>query len=180
MAAYDNVQLPAPPNIATAGNYADMLYKGFAGLGPAYIQGQQAQYQQRNNNLFQGGVPMTTDANGNQVPDIPAMTKQMIQAGGTQAAEKFLPMALGIQSQKTAQTALNGGGNTPVNTSPAASTSAASPASITGQTGGPRVAQTEGGDTVNSLSVTKGVDLDAFLGKYPAVRQYLKIGRAHV
>lgn len=53
MAAFDNVSLASPPNIATAGNYAQMLMQGLSAIPQDYQRGQQFQYQQRQQNFFQ-------------------------------------------------------------------------------------------------------------------------------
>ena len=43
MAAYDNVQLPAPPNIATAGQFGTQLFNMLQSLQD-YQKGQEFQY----------------------------------------------------------------------------------------------------------------------------------------
>src|SRR5258708_10109226 len=81
MAAYDNVSLPGPPDIAHAGNYADMLMRGLSNVGESYQKGQDFRYKQRQQDLFKDGLP--TDANGQ--PDYGAMLKQVLQSGGAPA-----------------------------------------------------------------------------------------------
>src|SRR5258707_12661701 len=88
MAAYDNVSLPGPPDIAHAGNYAQMLMQGLQAIPDKYYKYKDQQYQQQQRDLFQSGVP--TDANGNA--DYSAMMRQMIQSGGGPVAGQVLPM----------------------------------------------------------------------------------------
>jgi hypothetical protein len=152
MAAYDNVSLPAPPNIATAGNYAQMLMQGLSSLGDAYQSGQNFKYQQRQNNLFQGGLP--TNANGQ--PDFAGILQKIIQSGGAPAAASVLPM---LQKQPFFDQAVKdaqGGGQQP-NTGPATSSAASGPANITGATQPqPQLSATgsdsAGAETVRSLT----------------------------
>jgi hypothetical protein len=91
MAAYDNVQLPGAPNIAGAGNYAQMLMQGLTDVGKSYQQGKQFQYEQRQRDMFQNpdNQAKLDDAikTGNYTPLIDALT----QAGGASTAEKLLP-----------------------------------------------------------------------------------------
>src|SRR5215475_9258414 len=145
MAAYDNVALAAPPNIASAGNYAQLLYDMMNNLPKQYAAGQDFQYQQRMRNLFANGVP--TDAAGN--PDYTKMLTQAIGAGGAATAVQAAPEMQKLQLMRQILPELIGGGGgggsawdtdtataTPA-TSPVRPTApaAASPASITGPAG---------------------------------------------
>src|SRR5215831_733470 len=133
MAAYDNVSLPAPPNIATAGNYAQMLMQGLQDLPKQYWQGQQQQYEQRQRDLFQSGVPRVNGSNDPNAPtDYAAMLRQMIQAGGAPVAGQVLPLQLQLGAQQQFRNDLGGGGGNPTPSMTASSTSAAGPANIHG------------------------------------------------
>jgi hypothetical protein len=176
MAAYDNVSLPPPPNIATAGNYAQMLMQGLQDIPNKYYKYKDYQYQQQQRDLFQNGVPTS----GGQL-DYASMLRQIIQAGGAPAAEKLFPALISQQTGAEVGNAISGGGQPQQpqgpNTGPETSIHAG-PSNITGQFGsgqggGPATAQTSGGDTVNSLAAESHTDLDAFLTKYPAARQLL-------
>lgn len=90
MAAYDNVALPGAPNIATAGNYAQML----ANLGPTIgdqIRKQgEYEYQQRLRDLFRGGVPADP-------------VSAALRAGGVPAFEQLYPSMIGLQANRMLQ-----------------------------------------------------------------------------
>jgi hypothetical protein len=163
MAAYDNVSLPGAPDIAHAGNFAQQLYSMLSNLPEQYQKGQDFQYKQRQQNLFQGGVPQ--DAGGNT--DYGAMMKQMIQSGGAPTAGQVLPM---LQKQPFLNEALRqmqqeGGGGTEPNTSPTGQTAAALDKAST-RTGGsatyPRTPYT------NPSNLSAGTEND---GRNPTIRQ---------
>jgi hypothetical protein len=152
MAAYDNVSLPSPPNIATAGNFAQQLYSMLSALPQDYQKGQDFQYQQRQRNLFQGGVP-TTNGQQNGPMDYTAMLRQVLQAGGAPAIGAATPL-LSAQAGGEISNAI-GGQPQPANIGPATSTHAG-PANITGDFGGqggqPKLSAT-GSDSAGAESV---------------------------
>jgi hypothetical protein len=156
MAAYDNVALQGPPNPAAMINagsgWARQLYDMIGGLPQAYYQGQESQYQQRNQNLFQGGLPLNAEGK----PDLYATLQALIKAGGAPAAEKVLPM---LQRQPFMDAALKEyqtDTGQSQNTGPATSSAAAGPANITGGQGQPQTAADNGADTVRTLSASIG------------------------
>ena len=177
MAAYDNVSLPAPPNIATAGNYAQLLMSGLSSLPQQYYAGQQAQYEQRQRDLLQGGVP--TDQSGNV--DYNEILRRAMQAGGTSTALQAIPLmqrqqliSASLQSgQQPVQDPLYPSSQPPPNVGPKAPTAATGPAQIDPRwpcyepsTG----VQSEKADNLNSLAAESHTDLDGFLRAYPGYR----------
>src|SRR5258706_4252833 len=86
MAAYDNVSLPGPPDIAHAGQFAQQLYSMLTGVGESYQKGQDFQYKQRQQDLFQDpdSQAMLEEAlkSGNYAP----VLQKMIRAQGAGAA----------------------------------------------------------------------------------------------
>jgi hypothetical protein len=164
MAAYDNVALQGPPNPAAMINagsgWAKQLYDMIGGLPQAYYQGQESQYQQRNRDLFPGGLPL----NARGMPDLSATMQKVVQAGGAAAAEKLLPM---LQRQPFLDRALQEDDGRPQNTGPGASVAAASPASLTpGASSRPQLSSTgmdsAGSETLQSLAagIAGGRDID--------------------
>jgi len=170
MAAYDNVSLPAPPNIATAGNYAQMLMQGLQDLPKQYWQGQQQQYEQRQRDLFNDPYNRTLLDTAMKSGDFSPLLSKLIQAGGASTASGLIPSLMSIRAGQDVSGAITGGGQQPPNVGPASSVHA-SPESITGpQRGGqatsPRMpytpvnatgdTDTAGGDTVRTLSAGIG------------------------
>jgi hypothetical protein len=125
------------------------------GLPQAYYQGQESQYQQRNQNLFQNpdNQAALNDAlkNGNLAP----LLQKVTEAGGAQAASQLFPLLKAAAGQNVANNAFGVGGQ-PQNTGPATSSAAAGPANITGGGGQPQTAADNGADTVRTLSASIG------------------------
>src|ERR1700739_1267388 len=90
--AWDNAPWPQPPNgaqyITAAGNLAKQLSDVISGGFNAYQQGQEFQYKQRNQNLFQNGIPTSPETGQ---PDFYGMLQKMIQAGGAPTAGSIPP-----------------------------------------------------------------------------------------
>src|SRR5260370_23651223 len=70
------------------GNMAQQLFQMLSGLPEQYRKGQDFRYKQRQQDLFQGGVP--TDANGQL--DYGAMRDKMLQSGGAPAVGHIGPV----------------------------------------------------------------------------------------
>jgi len=180
MAAYDNVSLPGPPNgaqyVTAAGSLAKQISDIISGGFNAYQQGQDFQYKQRQQNLFQNpdqqGALQDALKTGNYAP----VLQSMIQAQGASAAP-VIGQLMSDQAGARLADAIRGGDTQPQqpNIGPATSTHTG-PANITGNFGGgqPRqTAETNGGDTVNSIAAESHVDLDQFLARYPGARSLL-------
>src|SRR5258706_768289 len=126
MAAYDNVSLPGPPDIAHAGQFAQQLYSMLTGVGESYQKGQDFQYKQRQQNLFQDpdSQAMLEEAlkSGNYAP----VLQKMIRAQGAGAAP-VIGQLMSDQAGARLADAIGGGGGTPQqpNTSPTGQTAAA-------------------------------------------------------
>lgn len=171
MAAFDNVSLPSPPNIATAGQFGQQLFNMLQSMGQDYQQGQNFRYQQRQQNFFQdpNNQALLQDAikNGNIGP----LYQKLVEVGGAQSAGPILQQILGLKSDEDLAAAIRGaspGGATPVNTTPTAQGPTALTNAAQGQGQGqgatsPRIPYTqpslsatgtdnEGADTVRSLT----------------------------
>src|SRR5258708_6036735 len=166
MAAYDNVSLPGPPDIAHAGNYAQMLMQGLSGLGDAYQSGKDFRYKQRQQDLFQDpdSQAMLQDAlkSGNYAP----VMQKIIQAQGASAAPA-IGQLMSDQAGARLADAIGGGGGTPQqpNTSRTGQTAAALD-KASARTGGapsnpripysgsdqPSATDNAGGETVRTLT----------------------------
>lgn len=163
MAAYDNVSLPGAPDIAHAGNYAQMLMQGLSSLPDAYYKGQEQRYQQRQRDFFQDpdNQKMLDDAikSGSYGP----LLKSMIQQGGTQAAGSAIPILqkqpfldAALQDIKSGNNAqpwwMQGGAPSPAASNPSAS----GPANIGPTRGQPQLSATgsdsAGAETVRSMT----------------------------
>src|SRR5882762_3880976 len=130
MAAYDNVQLPGPPNgaqyLSAGANLAQALGGLVGGLGDAYQSGKDFQYKQRQQNLFQDpdSQAMLEEAlkSGNYAP----VLQKMIRAQGAGAAP-VIGQLMSDQAGARLADAIGGGGGTPQqpNTSPTGQTAAA-------------------------------------------------------
>src|SRR5258708_29901068 len=166
MAAYDNVSLPGPPDIAHAGNYAQMLMQGLSGLGDAYQSGKDFRYKQRQQDLFQDpdSQAMLQDAlkSGNYAP----VMQKIIQAQGASAAPA-IGQLMSDQAGARLADAIGGGGGTPQqpNTSRTGQTAAAldkASARTGGASSNPRIpysgsdqpsaTDNAGGETVRTLT----------------------------
>ena len=157
--AYDNVQMPGAPNIATAGQFGTQLFQMLSSLPEQYRKGADFRYQQQQRDLFQGGVPQGQ----NGQPDYAAMLTKMIQSGGSPVAGQVIPEMIGVQSQSDFYKALqrlNGGAGAQPNTSPNVSPVAQSPDMLRraagDQSGGPSLSSTgsdnAGSETIRSLT----------------------------
>src|SRR5258708_5560081 len=119
MAAYDNVSLPGPPDIAHAGNYADMLMRGLQAIPDKYYKAKDFQYQQQQRDLFQSpdSQAMLQDAlkSGNYAP----VMQKIIQAQGASAGPVIGQLISDQAGARLAESINGGGGAQPwgVNTS---------------------------------------------------------------
>src|SRR5258708_11706115 len=115
MAAYGNVSLPAPPNIATAGNYADMLMKGLQDIPDKYYKAQDFQYQQQQRNLFQDPDNRAALQSAVQSGDYSDLIQRIVKSGGVAARRQGGPL-LDLGAPRPFYDAiprLNGGGAQP-------------------------------------------------------------------
>lgn len=130
MAAYDNVQLPGAPDIAHAGNYAQMLMQGLNDLPKQYWSGKQNQYEQRQRDLFQN--PDNRDILDSAISsgDYKQLLTKLIQSGGAGTAGSMIPL---LQKQPFLDQALKDakgdtGTASPMPASPASTARPAAPA----------------------------------------------------
>src|SRR5258707_4387132 len=86
MAAYDNVSLPGPPDIAHAGNYAQMLMQGLQAIPDKYYKYKDQQYQQQQRDLFQDPNNQAALQKALQTGDYAPVMQKIIQAQGASAA----------------------------------------------------------------------------------------------
>ena len=84
-----NEQIARGPDLSWIGN-----------VPTDFFQGLEAGYQQRQRDLFKGGLPR--DAQGNI--DYQKMAEQVVQAGGAPAAEKYLPYGLTAEAMRNLPT----------------------------------------------------------------------------
>jgi hypothetical protein len=140
MAAFDNVSLPGAPNIAGAGNYAQMLMQAAQEIPNKYYKAKDFQYQQQQRDLFKDGIPQGP----NGQPDYGAMIQKLIQSGGAPAASSLIPALMSQSAGSEVGNAITGGTPQQPNTSPTGQTAAAlDKASQRTGGGGPRTPYTQ-------------------------------------
>src|SRR5258706_15956351 len=126
MAGASDYMVGREPDIAHAGNYADMLMRGLSNIGESYQKGQDFRYKQRQQDLFQDpdSQAMLEEAlkSGNYAP----VLQKMIRAQGAGAAP-VIGQLMSDQAGARLADSINGGGATPQqpNTSPTGQTAAA-------------------------------------------------------
>src|SRR5258707_10941568 len=109
MAAYDYTPMPGAPNIATAGNYADMLMKGLQAIPDKYYKAKDFQYQQQQRDLFQDPDNQAALQKAMQTGDYNDLAQRIVKSGGVQAIGQVIPL-LDQQAQSRFYDALRGAG----------------------------------------------------------------------
>src|SRR5260221_2984143 len=109
MAAYDNVSLPGPPDIAHAGNYAQMLMEGLQKIPQKYYDYQNQQYQQRQRDLFQSPDNQAALQDALKTGNYAPVLQSMIKAQGASAAP-VIGQLISDQAGARLAESINGGG----------------------------------------------------------------------
>lgn len=156
MAAYDNVQLPGPPNgaqyLSAGANLAQAFGSLVSGLGDSYQSGKNFQFTQQQRDLFKSPENRALLQNAMQTGQYAPLLQKLIETGGAQTAAGLAPQLMGQKADEDVANAI-GGGQQPANSGPGTSTPHAGPANITGDFG-PR----QSGTQQPSLSATGGSD----------------------